>query len=50
MRAGGKHPSDLHALKKPSPYRVNIGIRRIANFVKVDSMPKKILVKISLKI
>ena len=25
MRAGGKHPptpSDLHALKKPSPYRV----------------------------
>ena len=21
-RAGGKHPPDLHALKKPSPYRV----------------------------
>ena len=25
MRAGGKHPpSDLHALKKPSPCRVNL--------------------------
>ena len=24
MRAGGKHPlSDLHGLKKPSPYTVN---------------------------
>ena len=28
-RAGGKHPSDLHALKMPCPYRVNGNIESI---------------------
>ena len=32
MRAGGKHSSpDLHALKKPSPYRVKLIVILLVN-------------------
>ena len=46
MRAGGKHPpSDLHALKKPGPYKVKVmkpvgpyrNIKRVALFSQADT-------------
>ena len=38
MRGGGQHPPDLHALKKPSPYRVNCEVTCGLKLSEVDNI------------